>query len=446
MGLSPVNKSARPNPSTVVSAPGAPAAGPEAGRASSAPAAARDSTAFTQADPASARPSAGSNLSMPVPDSLRRSSAPSSAAAVDQAQTVSPSTELNVTDPTQREKLIGHSSQVNALSEAAGNGQSICAGAALTNAMLMDCKTPEDCKRNAQALMKMADKSGAWNHLPPGVKVEDVQKALDNLEKGKLSPSDAQNLQQLMYTVARRVQGGDNPLINSGGMAATVAMLHQEGAFKNSSPAFHESSLPGGGNHWTATVDGKHANSMPAKVSEFTPSGMALDGKNPTWRAEVRLDNGPPARVHAAWRQSEKQGKLRPTGEGKAYFVSFDPGKFDLKKSRQLFENAEVARVDRAHPGVVKDAKDEFAKRVKEGGAEAGAKYLRSLSPASLLKDVIRDLAEGRSPALNKCLKELPDDQFHRLNKLMQERLEMAGDKYTLERWRDALERARPTT
>src|SRR5262249_45168577 len=140
--------------------------------------------------------------------------------------------------------------------------------------------------------------------------------------------------------------------------------------------------LADGGNHWTCTVDGKHANSLPAQVRDGTPSGMALDGKNPTWRAEVKLDNGPPARMHTAWRQTEDNGKLKPTRDGYAYSTSFDPDKFDPKKAAQVFQNAEVSRVDRVNPGVVNDAKNEFAKRVKDGGPSAGAAYLKTVSPA----------------------------------------------------------------
>jgi hypothetical protein len=355
MGLGPVGDRNRTTTSSPGAASGVGQAGPASNVAStqapagpSAPAHAADGYAAARgADQGSSIP-----YSAQVPTTLRRRPAGAEAqplaapvrAAAPQAA-VSPTQPLSVTDPAQRQKLIEGSPQVNKLSQELGNSQSVCAGAAMTNAILMDCKSPEDAKRNADAIQKLADNMKAWDHLPDGLDQGKVQEAIDNLGKGKLSPENAQHLQQLLYSMAQQVQGGSKDgLVDPTGMGTMVGLLQGAGAFKSSSPQFHETALPGGGNHWTVTVDGQHANSEPAKVGQGPPDEMVLDSQNPKARAGINLSQGPPPSTEVLWRQ-QPGGGLPPTKDGQAYRVELDRSKLDPAQLRRLFQSPETIRL-----------------------------------------------------------------------------------------------------
>ena len=219
----------------------------------------------------------------------------------------------NLSDATQRKALIEASGQVNDVSRKAGNENDVCAGAALTNAVVMDCKSPADCARNADAIQHTADKMNAWRYLPPGVDPQKAKDAVQHLRAGSLTQEDAQYLQQVNYAIARSAQGTGNPGqtqgISSGSMYATVGMLRAEGAFTNSEPTFHEANLSNGSAHWTVSSGGFHANSYleggPAgkgAMNVGTPAGVKMSRGNPKGQAEIAVKNGAAPDVDMVWR------------------------------------------------------------------------------------------------------------------------------------------------
>ncbi len=99
-----------------------------------------------------------------------------------------------------RRALLASSPQVNAAAVRAGNSQSICGAAAMTNALIMS----DDHGSNAAALTSLAQKAG--------VTPSDAQQtALDHFREGNLSPQDVEHLQQLTYRVGVKGETGSEP-------------------------------------------------------------------------------------------------------------------------------------------------------------------------------------------------------------------------------------------
>ncbi|MBI5498178.1 MAG: hypothetical protein HY904_24460 [Deltaproteobacteria bacterium] len=261
-----------------------------------------------------------------------------------------------------RRKLLASAPQVNPTSIKAGNGRTLCAGAAVAGALILTDKNGS----NARALERTLNGNG--------VEVSAEEKgALAAFKSGKLTPTDVQHLQQLTYRLAakneqgeepgtfittagletaaaeRRValspaergavdafrraeQGGPDlsaaqretvsglalrvgliskpgdgatppPLIKPGSLAAAVAQLKGYGAFAaGEDVTFHQSRLPVPGGtgefvHWTASVGGKHFNSLPAdgraQIHLGTPPGIAMKPTDANWEGTVKLTESP---------------------------------------------------------------------------------------------------------------------------------------------------------
>lgn len=216
-----------------------------------------------------------------------------------------------------RRALLASAPQVNAVAVRAGNSQSICGAAAMTNALILS----DDHGSNARALSSLAQRAGV-------TPTDAQQAALDHFREGSLSPQDVEHLQQLTYRVAVKGETGSEPgqrlsiegldlgireshytpsraeraaldqfrrdpsrvtdaqnqtlrnmaftvgvidapdaaldagpphQLTSGGMGATAAALRGEGAFGGAEVRFHNSHLrdPRGHdfNHWTVDVE-----------------------------------------------------------------------------------------------------------------------------------------------------------------------------------------------
>lgn len=234
------------------------------------------------------------------------------AGAVGNKPAASPTQSVNFLTPEGKKQLIESSSQVNPISQKAGNSNEICGGASVANALVMSSSTPEQAKANAQAL-RAAAKNVAG--LSP-----EQDRALANMEKGTMSPTDLQHLQQLSHRLVKSQNQGEK-LANAGEMGMAVALLKANGAFQGAqSVEFHNARLPppGQSNHWSVSVDGAYANSLDpqgnkgASLGNQTPANVQLQASNRDWRGGVLLLNvtGTEPTIDVMYRQK------RPDGEG----------------------------------------------------------------------------------------------------------------------------------
>ena len=335
MGLGPVSRSTS-RPSTTSTDATSRASGPpppsSSGAATHAPAG-RPSDSFGSASAHSdtAR-SAGPTTPRPSgrPDRSARAAAARGAGGAGAA--------VDVTDAAQRERLIQGSSQINPLSQRVGNSQDVCAGAALTNGILMDCHSAADCQRNANALRNAADKYGGFDNLSDAER-ERADQAIDHLQSGHVSPQDAQYLHQVMYGIAQGVQGNvPGGGVSAAGMLGAVSVLRAEGAFGASNPNFHLANLPNGVAHWTVSSGGTFANSLPAnlrsgpaQVSHSEPPETQMLAGNARWQGTVSADAD--GHVTGTWRQGSGSAAMPATSAGEAYSTSIDPAPYRHRDS-----------------------------------------------------------------------------------------------------------------
>lgn len=221
-----------------------------------------------------------------------------------------PTQSVNFLTPEGKKQLIENSSQVNPISQKAGNAQEVCGGASIANALVMSSNTPEQAKANAGALRAAAKNVTG---------LTDAQdRALTNMEKGTMSPTDLQHLQQLSYGLVKS-QGQGEKLANAGEMGMAVSLLKANGAFPGAQMVeFHNARLPppGQANHWTVTVDGNHANSLDpqgnqgASFGPQTPENVQMQASNKNWRGGVMLLHvtGTEPTVDVNYRQAKPDG------------------------------------------------------------------------------------------------------------------------------------------
>ncbi len=249
-----------------------------------------------------------------------------------------PTQKVDINSPAGKKALIEGSSQVNPVSNANGNSDVVCSGAAVANALVLTAKTPEAAKQNAAALRQTANSLG----IPPR---KEEEAALKALESGKMSPTDLAHLQQLSYRVVKYADPMLNtPLAAPGEMAFATTMLRANGAFaQEPNVTFHAAQSPGlgGANHWTTTVGNQHADSMTgpsggAGLSTGTPAHVMMDSQNAGWRGEVNVNNGTPPQVTMA---------IPGPRAGTATWVEVnDPAQFKMESFTDLQKAADLAR------------------------------------------------------------------------------------------------------
>ncbi|MFT3707085.1 MAG: hypothetical protein QM817_05390 [Archangium sp.] len=134
-----------------------------------------------------------------------------------------------------------------------------CGGAAVVNAMLLS----GDPAGNSAALRRVAGPDLV--SFTPG-----ADEALTHMADGRMTARDAGVLQELAYEAARqRNTGGDRPDVglSRGELSPFMRELTEAGAFNGANVELENHSMPGGGSHWTTTVDGPggtaHADSWP---------------------------------------------------------------------------------------------------------------------------------------------------------------------------------------
>lgn len=222
---------------------------------------------------------------------------------------------FNLDDAVDRRMLIDACPQRNAISAAAKNGDRICAGAALTNALLLTGDTADNRAANAAALASVAKSLDV--QLPKSVKQADVDAALKSYASGSISPKDVQLLQQLTYAMARSIQKGDDTGTNAPAMGILINQLANAGArFQGA-----ELVMTAGKNaHWLAVADGVVADSDPART--------VLEGKEPLlkpaqWGADVAAPKRPRGETVVRLRGG---GDLPNLPDGQAYTLSLRHG------------------------------------------------------------------------------------------------------------------------
>ncbi|HSP07080.1 MAG TPA: hypothetical protein VLR94_07875 [Acidobacteriota bacterium] len=253
---------------------------------------------------------------------------------------VSPNTTVDITNKEMRNQLLRSCPQTNPISTAAGNAPHICGAAATANALVLSSKTTEQAKANAQAVRDLAR-----NAPSGGVKLSAGEDAsLKKMEAGKMSPTDVQHLQQVLYRIGGKMPNGGMNMSDGGlstvQMGAMTTMLAKRGAFEGSSVTMHCNSQTGKNgtfDHWTTTVDGIHANSQVINERDKTEKS-AVQGGPPAalargtdkWQGELWLSpNNKPAELHAQIRGDGDTGK-----EHRA--LTIDTSKYDVDTLAEL--------------------------------------------------------------------------------------------------------------
>jgi hypothetical protein len=249
--------------------------------------------------------------------------------------------------------MLRQAPQVNPISIKAGNAGDICGGAAMSNALIMSSKTPEQAKANAKAVRDLA---GSFD--PDKVKLsKEEDQALKNMEGGKMSGVDAQHLQQVMYRIGQRMPlAGSNPEgtgLSTTQVGCAMSMLKARGAFEGSNVTMHcnrntfkntqgkEDTI----DHWTVTVDNNFANSQGPgnrSVVHGGPPPDRLKGSD-NWQNELILNgHEKPPQMHMQF----KQPNSKPNEYQEAVI---DPSKYKDPTDMLKFEN-EVRKAAKAPP------------------------------------------------------------------------------------------------
>lgn len=153
-----------------------------------------------------------------------------------------------------------------------------CGGAAIMNAMLLD----GDHEHNAQALRGLVQDRQRQGRF--GQMSEQQTEALQAMENGNMTPSQAAQLQELTYDVANAQDGQRNRGLNNQDMTTTVAELRQRGAFPNTEEMnfrrehTYNSRGAANGSHWTVSTRNRngavnYADSAPRENGYATVTG-----------------------------------------------------------------------------------------------------------------------------------------------------------------------------
>lgn len=192
-------------------------------------------------------------------------------------------------------RLISRSPQVDNMSgRDANNDQDRCGGAAIFNGMLLD----GDHHQNAGALRALAERRHEQNPRQFQGITDRQNEALQAMDRGEMTPSQAAVLQELTYDVANardgHTSGPQGRGLNDQDMATTVGELRELGAFPNT----------------------EEMNFRREHV--FNQQGQATDSH---WTVSTRNRNG---RVNFADSAPRQNGYATVTGGDQASFAPFD--------------------------------------------------------------------------------------------------------------------------
>ncbi len=181
-----------------------------------------------------------------------------------------------------RVKLAQQASQLNPISEAAGNKNVICGGAVVVSALIMNSTTPEAAKKNAGALESAMNAAGARDQLAATVNPDALKAAFANFAKGTPSLNDVHLMQQAAYAVGRRYPA-DGDGLNSGQLGGLIADLKGRGATLGPETRFTVVANPRNPavGHWVATAGPVELNtdsSVSVSAKNRLPSGVDWSG------------------------------------------------------------------------------------------------------------------------------------------------------------------------
>lgn len=204
------------------------------------------------------------------------------APALDKLQAPS-STPVDLSNVADRVKLAQQASQLNPISEAAGNKNVICGGAVVVSALIMNSTTPEAAKKNAGALESAMNAAGARDQLAATVNPEALKAAFANFAKGTPSLDDVHLMQQAAYAVGRRYDAESTGGLNPGQLAGLVADLKGRGATLGPETRFTVVANPKAPTvgHWVASAGPIELNtdaSVSVSSRNRLPSGQDWSG------------------------------------------------------------------------------------------------------------------------------------------------------------------------
>ncbi len=219
---------------------------------------------------------------------------------------------LSLGDEVDRQ-ILATSPQDCELSRAAKNGDRVCGGAAVVNALILESDSPAARQANAAALKQAAGALGARRYLPDAVRPEQVDASLKAFAAGQMRPTDVQVLQQLAYASLRALQAdGKDAGANPAAMGLLVDQLSVDGA-RLDGARFTLVTNAAGVAHWTATARGFKADSLPR------PAGK---GPQLSWDADVTAPSKRGAPVTVRLRGG---GTVPRSPSGRAYQFQLQP-------------------------------------------------------------------------------------------------------------------------
>ncbi|MCI0411955.1 hypothetical protein L0222_04030 [bacterium] len=238
--------------------------------------------------------------------------------------TIGPNQKVDITDRDWRNHVLRGAPQINPVSTKAGNAPDLCGGAAMSNALVLSSKTPEQANANAKAVRDLA---GSFEPPNPLKLSPQEDQALKNMESTppKMSATDVQHLQQVMYRIGQRMPlAGANPSgtgLSTTQVGCAMSMLSARGAFSGSNVTMHcnrntfqdDKGKKNTIDHWTVTVDRTFANSQGLGDRSIIQGGPPLDRLKgtPDWQNELILDNSekPPKMYLQFKQQSNKENE-----------------------------------------------------------------------------------------------------------------------------------------
>jgi hypothetical protein len=214
--------------------------------------------------------------------------------------------DLKAADPVDagyRRALLTSTNQYNPLSRQLGNGERVCGGAAIVNALILSSDSPQRCQQNAQALRTAFKRLEAGATLPPGLSPAQIETSIQNFEQGSLSAADVAVLQQAAYSMLRSVQRdpkthvAPDDGVDAKSMAIVLSQLQGDGAAMKDAKFTLKSDSRGHG-HWVAQANSRDADSDTQKT---IPWQLRPE-------SQISVDSAPRGSVHVTHNLKSKTG------------------------------------------------------------------------------------------------------------------------------------------
>lgn len=249
-----------------------------------------------------------------------------------------------LSDLATRKGLATKAVQKNAISEAAGNANRVCGGAAVVSALLMRSSTPGAAQANARALQDSFDSTGAAKFLPASVNKEELKQAFERFGTGTPTSNDVSLMQQAAYALGRKYGPPEkDDGLSVGQMGGMVADLKARGANLGPETKFIQVK-----NHWVAQTPEAVLNSD--QTVSLQPK--ELNTKDTRWAGDVTVR----ADGKVELRTRQLSSTQTPAWEGGGWKMELNPARSndiaDLFKKgdhfKQLNEQLQKAKQSEA--------------------------------------------------------------------------------------------------